>query len=148
MSTPKRRRSITWCDEAGNEHTDSWMTSSRGASLASIPPELRLVDAYCPQGHLTAVLMPNGHSPPLVMVHRSSLGYPGPMLALTDDGLVAVMVHDSGRQVGALGTPRKSFLVNCPSCPIEYLLDAGALHAAVAAGRKRLQLRRADPAQH
>jgi hypothetical protein len=145
MSTPKRRRSITWTDEAGNQYTDAWWTTSRGASLGSIPRELHLVDAHCPQGHLTAVLMPNGDGPPLVMVHGPSVGYPVPMLALTGDGLVAVMVHDSGRQVGTLGTPGESFKVDCPTCQtVEYILDAAAISSALTNGRKQMQLRRAQ----
>jgi hypothetical protein len=127
MSTPKRRRSMTYTDEAGKEYTDSWLTNVRGVSLGSIPRALRLVDAHCPQGHLTAILMPNGGGPPLVMVHGPSVGYPVPMLALTDDGLVAVMVHDEERQVGTLGTPRASFPIDCVDCDRAYPLSASVL---------------------
>jgi hypothetical protein len=145
MSTPKRRRSITYTDEAGNEYTDTWMVSARGASLGSIPRELHLVDAYCQRGHLAAVLMTSGDGPPLVMVHGQTV--PVPMLALTSDGLVAVMVFDSGRQVGTLGTPRESFPVDCPMCwNIEYILDAGALSERLAKGENLMRLRRGDAA--
>jgi hypothetical protein len=147
MSKPKKRGSITWTDEAGNKHTDTWQRTSRGTSLGSIPLDLHLVDAYCPQGPLTAVLIPNGAGPPLVMVHGPSVGYPVPMLALTTDGLVAVMVtvDNVGQQhVGSLGTPRDSFPVDCLSCPGDYSLDADVLSARLAKGEKTMPLRRGD----
>jgi hypothetical protein len=147
VSVHRNRRVIVYWDEAGNRYEDSWRTAVRGPSLAAIPPNDRLVSAYCDQRHLMAALVANGDAPPLVMVHNA-LG-PVPAYVLVADGFAYAMVSTDGQtaSVGAFGTPRKSWLLSCPSCPeaADCWLDAQPLRDALSRGQKRTGLRRGEP---
>jgi hypothetical protein len=105
---------LRWTDEHGNTCEHRRRAPSRGPSLATLPAEPRLVDAYCPSGHLTAVLSPNGAAPPLVMVHNAQFG-PVPALVLLDDGIALAMTSydDDGKlQVSVLGPGRPARTVH------------------------------------
>lgn len=149
MSAPKRLDVLRWTDEHGKAYEHRRWVADRGPSLATIPAELHLVDAYCPDRHLTAVVSPNGDAPPVVMVHNAGLG-PVPQLVLLPAGLAGAMTwtdDDGSSRISAMGTPRSDFEVDCATCVRAYLLEAEPLFAALAAAprkTKRLQLRRAS----
>jgi hypothetical protein len=137
VSAPTRLDVLRWTDEHGNAYEHRRRVAERGPSLATIPTELRLVDAYCPSGHLTAVLSPNGDAPPIVMVHNPRFG-PVPQLVLLPDGVAGATTwtDDDGRsRISAMsdrGMP--SFEVDCATCVRAYLIEAEPLHQAL---RKR-----------
>lgn len=150
MSAPRRRRELTWTDDAGNEYGDSWWTSERGASLGSIPQRDRLVSAHCLNRHLIAALVPNGDGDPFVKVH-SLAGPPRPAYVLLAGGLVEAWLfkEEQGDVVRALDAPREKWSLRCPICPLAdnmYWLDAQQLRDAVSRGRQNLGLRRVEPA--
>ena len=85
-----------------------------------------------------AALVANGDAPPLVMVHNA-LG-PVPAYVLVADGFAYAMVSTDGQtaSVGAFGTPRKSWLLSCPSCPeaAECWRDAAVTRRVVTRAKK------------
>ena len=128
MSQPKRRREFVWSDAQGRETREKLRLSVRGQSLASLTG--RLVDAHCPAGHLTAVLLANGDdAPPVLYLHHPN--GPHPAFVLVPDGLDPA-IRD-GDKIGVFGAPVAHADVTCPRCGAVSVLDAAVLTTAVAA---------------
>lgn len=124
-----------------------------GAHLNSIPRKRHLVDAYCPNRHLAAVLAANGDSG-LVVLAQSPQHKPTVHYLLTESGQLdpAITSYHPGAagsnvvRVGTVGDPQTEGAVVCQSCrptSNRYVLNGPELAAAHRDGKTAVGLRRA-----
>jgi hypothetical protein len=93
-------------------------------TLREIEGAKRLVDIYCPQRHLIAVLVRNASLDPCLFVTRR--GRAVPLYALTPDGFKGVMWADE-ETMSHLGDGAPSVLIRCRSCGVSLEAPASEL---------------------
>jgi hypothetical protein len=124
-----------------------------GAHLKSIPQKRHLVDAYCPNRHLAAVLAANGDAG-LVVLAQSPQQKPTVAYHLSDDGELDPVITQYDRsatgsnvvRVGGIGDPHPTGTLYCQSCrptSNRYLLVGAEILDAHQNGKTSIGLRRA-----
>jgi hypothetical protein len=137
VSRQRRLRRIQWTDEAGHAYEDR-QRQPIPASLGRIPRRSRLLYLHDRAGHLVAVLTRGGAAPhPLLYVHRWPQLEVLPSAALTEDGLVGVMIV--GDTAGLLGAPVPEWPAPCLDCGNTRPVSAAVLRAAMNGTHGRAQ---------
>jgi len=126
MSRQRRQRWIKWSDEAGRIYEQPQRRHAP-ARLGAIPEPDRLVDVFDDSGDLVAVLTRPDLAPyPLLFVRRAQ---GGPSAALTDDGLVGVLISVETETAGLFGAAVPEWTAECPDCGKSYTISAADLRA-------------------
>jgi hypothetical protein len=138
----RSRRSIEWWDEAGDRHLTTTVVKAPSGLGGAVSKDARLVNVWCPGGHLVAVLARLLDGPPALVVRGGAV--PVITAVLTSGGLQPTITTAQG--VSAAPTaPQEALSLRCPSCApaptVVPLVAATLLDAAKHAGTRPADLR-------